>query len=115
MQLIPCADVFPLLKAGRRRPAKIAMIAMTTSNSIKVKPRRWTRRGEETEVISNQCSVINHRSALEEWIGPEKVTSWFRKTNANFRGSSGFSRTPKRHRAAIAGIDVQIKVASASR
>src|SRR5688572_28971877 len=52
MQLIPCAEVLPLLKAGRRRPDKIAMIAITTSNSIKVKP---SRRDEEvcgeTEVI----------------------------------------------------------------
>jgi hypothetical protein len=28
-----------LLKAGNKSPARIAMIAMTTSNSIRVKPR----------------------------------------------------------------------------
>src|SRR5690606_32282550 len=38
--LIPCAFVFALAKAGRSMLARIAMIAITTSSSIRVKP-RW--------------------------------------------------------------------------
>ena len=38
MHLIPCALVFALASAGNNRPARMAMIAMTTNNSIKVKP-----------------------------------------------------------------------------
>src|ERR1043165_5114213 len=37
-QAMPRALLFALLNAGRSRPARIAMIAMTTSNSIKVNP-----------------------------------------------------------------------------
>src|SRR5437762_10797787 len=36
-QPMPCALVFALAKAGKRRPARMAMIAITTSSSIKVK------------------------------------------------------------------------------
>src|SRR5882724_9360646 len=40
MQPIPCARIFALLKAGNNIAARIAMIAITTSSSIKVNPRR---------------------------------------------------------------------------
>ncbi len=38
MHLIPVALVLALLKAGSNMPARMAMIAMTTRSSIKVKP-----------------------------------------------------------------------------
>jgi len=37
---------FALAKAGKSMPAKIAMMAITTSNSIKVKPESLGRRLE---------------------------------------------------------------------
>ena len=40
MHVIPCAFVFAFASAGNNIPAKIAIIAITTSNSIKVNPRR---------------------------------------------------------------------------
>jgi hypothetical protein len=39
MHIVRWARALALLKAGRSIAARIAMIAMTTSNSIKVKPR----------------------------------------------------------------------------
>ena len=39
MQEMPCALVLALAKAGKSSPASMAMIAMTTSNSINVNAR----------------------------------------------------------------------------
>src|SRR5947207_15116044 len=38
MQPMPCAFAFDLLKAGNNKAARMAMMAMTTSNSISVNP-----------------------------------------------------------------------------
>ena len=38
MHEMPCALVFALAKAGNNMPAKMAIMAITTSNSINVKP-----------------------------------------------------------------------------
>src|SRR5258707_13199148 len=38
-QEMPCALVLALDKAGNNNPARMAMMAMTTSNSIRVNPR----------------------------------------------------------------------------
>lgn len=38
MQIIPCASFFELARVGSSSAAKIAMMAMTTRSSIKVKP-----------------------------------------------------------------------------
>ena len=43
MHMTPFARLFALDKAGRSIAAKIAMMAMTTSNSINVKPLRPAR------------------------------------------------------------------------
>src|SRR5437870_1229262 len=40
MQIMPCAFVFALANAGKSKPARIAIMAITTSNSINVKPPR---------------------------------------------------------------------------
>ena len=37
---MPCALVFALERAARSMPAKIAMMAMTTNSSMRVKPSR---------------------------------------------------------------------------
>src|SRR5688572_31391853 len=47
MQLIPWALVLALANAGRSMPARIAMIAITTSNSMRVKPCRPGWDGED--------------------------------------------------------------------
>src|SRR5580698_6749110 len=44
IQLTPQAFCFALLKAGNNMAARIAMMAMTTSNSINVKPREMVKR-----------------------------------------------------------------------
>lgn len=44
MQLIRFAFSFALAKAGKSNPARIAMIAITTSNSINVKARERARK-----------------------------------------------------------------------
>src|SRR5262245_15561007 len=48
MQLMPCAFVFDLANAGNSIPARIAMMAMTTSSSIRVNPLREAVRRDET-------------------------------------------------------------------
>ena len=45
-QAAPVALDFALAKAGKSMPAKIAMMAMTTSNSMRVKPELLNRRPE---------------------------------------------------------------------
>src|SRR5688572_28694908 len=44
MHLIPCALVFAFASAGNSMLARIAMIAITTSNSIKVNPQNFRER-----------------------------------------------------------------------
>src|SRR5438094_8334597 len=41
MQCVACARVRALARTGKRMAAKMAIIAITTSNSIKVKAERW--------------------------------------------------------------------------
>ena len=43
MQLIPCALSLARLNVGSNKAAKIAIIAITTSSSIRVKPGRLIR------------------------------------------------------------------------
>jgi hypothetical protein len=49
---MPVALALALLRAGSNMPAKMAMIAMTTKSSIKVKPagRWWNRFGFDGNV-----------------------------------------------------------------
>src|SRR5205809_6775885 len=71
---IPCAFVFDLLNAGRSRPARMAIIAITTSSSISVKAGRREhpsvsvkRDGRVAEFITsdwpgfNLCTALAHR------------------------------------------------------
>ena len=46
-QAMPWALVLAFANAGKSRPARIAMMAMTTRSSIKVKPTRRTAEGPE--------------------------------------------------------------------
>src|SRR3954464_9860066 len=55
MHLIPCAFVFAFARAGKSIPARIAMIAITTSSSIKVKPRA---RGEENPRLGSLGTLM---------------------------------------------------------
>jgi hypothetical protein len=56
-QAAPVALDFALAKAGKSMPAKIAMMAMTTSNSIKVKPESLGRRLEARK--EHESNFIN--------------------------------------------------------
>jgi hypothetical protein len=55
--LIRFADSFARAKAGRSNAARIAMMAMTTSNSIKVKALRARREGAvaQCKVLESMC------------------------------------------------------------
>src|SRR5256885_15404206 len=57
MHKIPCALVLALAKAGNSNPARIAMIAMTTNNSISVKP--WRR------MVSDDQRLFDFGVAIE--------------------------------------------------
>src|SRR6185312_6540256 len=51
MQSMVCARALPLLNAGRSRLARIAMMPMTTSNSIRVNPVRREAGGRDNAVV----------------------------------------------------------------
>jgi hypothetical protein len=55
-----------LPKAGRSIPANIAMIAITTNNSMRVKPRRQalTARGELGMIILEPSQSVQKKSTL---------------------------------------------------
>ena len=59
--MMPWALVFDLAKAGRSIPARIAMIAITTSNSIKVKP-RLERDCAESEFVKDLVFIDSHQT-----------------------------------------------------
>jgi hypothetical protein len=50
MQAMPVAFWRALANAGKSMPAKIAMMAITTSNSIRVKPK--VRSGRNLEILT---------------------------------------------------------------
>jgi hypothetical protein len=60
MQLMVWAFRLALAKAGRSMPARMAIIAMTTNNSINVKPlgRRFERNEEEKHITKRQAQII---------------------------------------------------------
>src|ERR1041384_2369575 len=63
---------FPLAvaNAGRRSPAKMAMIAMTTNSSIKVNPDgRWRREPERCARAVRDCFIRSERDERlrQEW------------------------------------------------
>src|SRR5207249_3836068 len=49
---MPCALVLALLRAGNNMLARIAMMAMTTSSSIKVNPVCWENRSPRSEKLT---------------------------------------------------------------
>src|SRR5437867_2736287 len=60
-----CARVFAPDSAGRSRPARIAMIAMTISSSTKVKPLDLAKEIFALQFTSNRyaCLVVGNRDA----------------------------------------------------
>src|SRR6266487_4849305 len=65
--MIPCALVFAFANAGTSKPARMAMMAMTTSSSIKVKPGQelnpgdWLNRFRVFMVNVCLCSVLRQQ------------------------------------------------------
>jgi hypothetical protein len=57
MHWIPVALDFALAKAGKSMPAKMAMMAMTTSNSMRVNPRRDVEGLGDRKVIEGSIAV----------------------------------------------------------
>ena len=62
MHLIPCALVLDFANAGKIIDAKIAMIAITTNSSIRVKPFMVDARFVEVIIIYAWSSEINSKS-----------------------------------------------------
>jgi len=63
MQPVPIALAFALPNAGRSMPAKIAMIAITTSNSMRVNAAERTRRDGDIPFRY----AVNRSTASEEF------------------------------------------------
>src|SRR5947207_3100026 len=70
--MMPWALVFALANAGNNRPARIAMMAMTTSSSIKVKPALRaglpTRDVRESFIIFRSVSYLGHEKHSESQL-----------------------------------------------
>src|SRR5688572_9435997 len=87
MHMMPCALVFALASAGRSMLARMAIIAMTTSNSMRVKPLRRRQTFECKEVVCivlGFCSFLYHRKL-----------SWIPQARGS-RASGAFGRTGDR-------------------
>src|SRR5687768_11480378 len=80
MHWIPCALIFAFDSAGRSIPARIAMIAMTTSSSISVKPDFELR--NDTFIGTNNFGL------------PRLFGAATRLTQIIARGQFGRTRTP---------------------
>src|SRR3954471_3387431 len=63
-----CARALARLKAGNSMAAKIAMIAMTTSNSIRVKAEE---RGTEAALIGFGIMLLDHPGRLSVCTAPK--------------------------------------------
>src|SRR5690242_844323 len=74
---MPCALDLARVKAGKSRAARIAMIAITTSNSIKVKPRRWTG------VFDDLAWYMNVQLGLELEQGGLLLADWLCAASAD--------------------------------
>src|SRR5690349_2513937 len=68
MQAIPKAFCLARANVGNSRPARMATMAITTSNSIKVKPLRGNNPGLEPEK-----NVIESEGFYREWSGLQKL------------------------------------------
>src|SRR5438094_2024413 len=63
-----CLDFsFAADNAGRSRPARIAIIAMTTSSSIKVKPQRGREGAARENGSAPGLGVFTPRSPMKGW------------------------------------------------
>jgi len=73
MQVVRLAFSFALAKAGRSMAAKMAMMAMTTSNSIKVNPRFISMKTEITGRNRLEKSGIANSLGRRTVVGPIDV------------------------------------------
>src|SRR5438552_7953061 len=81
-QLMPIAFCFALASAGSSSPARMAMMAMTTSSSMSVKARRQGGRPGLFPHAGNSDSGIRDLSQDVESLGcPQKITGWTRLVN----------------------------------
>src|SRR5262245_55475307 len=68
MHRTPFALLFALARAGKSRPARMAMMAMTTSNSISVKPSRRRVFGAPESV---RLDVVIKGTRLSAFLQPK--------------------------------------------
>src|SRR6187401_1982051 len=61
-QRVFCALVLALASAGSNIPARIAIIATTTSNSIRVKPRAVGHRSSDESFMGSSATVTKQRT-----------------------------------------------------
>src|SRR5438874_6337836 len=83
-----CARALALLKAGRRRPARMAMMAMTTSSSIRVKAGPYPR-SPFSERLTFQDRLFERRrmATADRFQSGENLTD--RRANAKgFHGGN---------------------------
>src|SRR5439155_24991277 len=90
--MMPCAFVLALASAGSSRPAKIAMIAMTTSSSIRVKPARcgrsrWSHRGVSVVGLLIKVKPFDDQDAnlAIHWALKKTLSFSDRKVNCAFQ------------------------------
>src|ERR1051325_1025273 len=84
MHLIPRAFSFPLASDGKSIPARIAMMAMTTSNSMSVKARArvlpaWIMQGDCSETLACQAPARSTRRLGDVFALMEDDRSSLRK------------------------------------
>ena len=77
MQLMPVALAFALARAGSSMPARIAMMAITTSSSISVKPRscRLARRIVQASGVASAPSLPQQALHLSMTLAKTRPTS----------------------------------------
>ena len=100
MHLVPCAFDFALLNAGSNIAAKIAMMAMTTSSSIKVKP--GARRGVGRKSYL-EFAVVNGMGLLSQLFA---AFCNVRNNKLLFIARESVRRGIRRDLAALTGVNV---------
>src|SRR5437879_4554325 len=80
--------------AGRSNPIRMAMIAITTNNSIRVNPRRDLTTA--SFIAWSFLSARRHENVL--WLGRRRPKQYERDTERMFAKSQGIASNPHRNR-----------------
>src|SRR5258705_11946582 len=96
MHWMPCALSLPLPRTGRSSEAKMAMIAITTSNSIRVKPagklggRRPAHGPRQAPWAIKELGLLENRPIIKLIFGTVRARAWLGKPEV--KGFLGFLR-----------------------